>query len=469
MTFNKIKNILNGGNEAIIRKALSRSIVLELSEDQTKVRRKENAPVKSQDEIDDCTIYVEQIPINSNHESIKSSFERFGKVAYVSLPRYKKSRQIKQFGFVEFEDQESIGKAIQSFKKFDGVLQYASLKAENLLSIVTHEKEDSEKVEVKKEERVEDTEEPPAKKVKIEEPKKLEEKQAKDEKSSQEETQEKEAQEDSAVEMTEESAAENPDDSATEKPNAVMNEVVKKKKNRQHKKKSNAAKLLDERIMAMKIMRKKEWKKMRNAYLNLERQKAKEIKKILRESYVKRNNNKVLEMQKFSPVISSPRINFYGSPNDRADPVQEPETQQDSGAVSGLTFIPGVIVNIKFREQCLDFKELKKEFKQYAYVQYVDILEGGAQCFIRVDFPNSAQELVSQYSSCEYETDVLKDEAEKEYWKKIFEKRDSKKTKETPKKEHPPLKRRRGREKLLDKIAKAAQHIRFDEPEENID
>jgi La-related protein 7 len=144
------------------------------------------------------------------------------------------------------------------------------------------------------------------------------------------------------------------------------------------------------------------------------------------------------------------------------------DTQQDATA-SGLAFIPGVIVNIKFREQCLDFKELKKEFKQYSFVQFVEILEGGAQCFIRVDSANSAQELVSQYSSCEYETDVLKDEAEKEYWKKIFEKRDNKKNKETPKKEQPQVKRRRGREKLLEKIAKAAQHIRFDEAEENLD
>lgn len=56
MSFNKVKNLLNGGNENVIRKALSRSTVLELSEDQNKVRRKENAPVKSQEEIDECTV-----------------------------------------------------------------------------------------------------------------------------------------------------------------------------------------------------------------------------------------------------------------------------------------------------------------------------------------------------------------------------------------------------------------------------
>lgn len=80
MTFNKIKVLLNGGNENVLRKALSRSAVLELSEDQLKVRRKENAPVKSQDEIDECTIYVEQVPINSTHESLEKIFSKFGKV-----------------------------------------------------------------------------------------------------------------------------------------------------------------------------------------------------------------------------------------------------------------------------------------------------------------------------------------------------------------------------------------------------
>lgn len=79
MNFNKIKNLLNGGPENIIRKALSRSTVLEMSEDQTSVKRKDDAPLKTQDEIDECTIYVEQIPINSSHESISSIFSRFGK------------------------------------------------------------------------------------------------------------------------------------------------------------------------------------------------------------------------------------------------------------------------------------------------------------------------------------------------------------------------------------------------------
>lgn len=449
MNFNKIKNILNGGPEELIRKSLNRSTLLELSEDGTKVRRKDDAPIKTQDEIDECTIYVEQIPLNSTHESISSIFSAFGKVNYVSLPRYKKSRQIKQFGFVEFDSEESITKAINCFKKCDGVLQFSSLKAENLLSIVTHEKEETETAEKLEEN---DSEEPPTKKARIDIQVEVK---AEVEAFKVEDAE----QEKSSVEVKEEKAVESAEETepAAESSEAVEGEAKKKKKNRHHKKKPGRKAFFDERIMAMKIMRKKEWKKMRNAYLNLERQKAKEIKKVLRETYNKRNNNKA---QKFSPAI-----NFYGSPNDREEQNVEPTVELDANPSSGLVFIPGVIVNIKFREPCLDFKELKKEFKQYSFINYVDILEGGAQCYIRVDSSNSAQELVSLYSSCEYETEILKDEAEKEYWKKIFEKRDGKKSKDkdVPKKEQKPVKRRRGREKLLDKINKAAQHIRFDD------
>lgn len=393
---------------------------------------------------------------------------------YVSLPRYKKSRQIKQFGFVEFDDKEAIQQAINCFKKVDGVLQYTSLKAENLLSIATHEKGDEEPADKTeenptKDEGEEESSEPPAKKSRVEpesetvevvEPA-IEPSESSDvttDVSMSEENKEPETAEDDAKQPVE---GETPADESAKK----------KKKNRQHKKKPAEKAFFDERIMAMKIMRKKEWKKMRNSYLNLERQKAKEIKKILRDSYNKRNNNKVQESQKYSPATTaSPRINFYGSPNDREDPMETPvELHGDFGSqASGLTFTPNVIVNIKFREPCLEFKELKKEFKQYAFVNYVDISEGGAQAFIRVDTPNSAQELVNQYSSCEYETEILKDEVEKEYWKKIFERRDSKKMKEQPKKEQ-PAKRRRGREKLLEKINKAAQHIRFEENEDVVE
>ena len=138
-----------------ITKSVTKSTILELSEDKTKIQLKSDVPKKTQEEIDECTVYIEQIPINSTHDSLKLIFSKYGKVNYVSLPRYKKSRQIKQFCFIEFDDPANVQNVVTAFKKIDGVLQGTSVKPENLLSITTFEKDDHD-------------EEPPLKKTKIE-------------------------------------------------------------------------------------------------------------------------------------------------------------------------------------------------------------------------------------------------------------------------------------------------------------
>jgi len=417
-----------------LTKSVTTSTILELSEDKTKIQLKSDVPKKSQEEIDECTVYIEQIPINSTHDSLKLIFSKYGKVNYVSLPRYKKSRQIKQFCFIEFDDPASAQNVVTAFKKIDGVLQGTSVKPENLLSITTFEKDDHD-------------EEPPKKKAKLDcqEPEIIV-------------PENKEECDDENVNKTSVKEAETAEDATTtESP---------KKKKRKHKRRNTAKnKLVEEHLMSMKVMRKNEWKKLRNAYLNLERQKAKEIKKILRETYNKRTDSKNQSYSSLTPKVS-PKINFYGSPNERSsENVNEPVTESIFEQ-SGNIFTPGCIVNIKFREPCVEFKEFKKELKQFPSVQYVDIMEGGSQCFIRVNASQAAHELVSHYSSCEYETEVLKDELEKDYWKKIFESREKKKKNDDKSKPNTEKRhRRRGREKLVEKISKATQNqiIRFSE------
>lgn len=440
LNFNKIAEILRNyevsedKQQHELAKSVSKSTILELSEDRIKIKAKDDIPKKPPEEVEECTIYVEQIPLSSTHDSLRKIFSKFGKINYISLPRYKKSRQIKQFCFIEFDDPASVQNVLTGFKKIDGVLQYTSIKPENLLSVTTFEKDE--------------TDEPPAKKAKIDVEENTIKKLNPDEKSTDKE-----------------------DVKASDKeldPPASTEEVSKKKKKRKHKKNNTSKKGVDEHVMAMKVMRKTEWKKLRNAYLNLERQKAKEIKKILRESYNKRTDSKthILHTTK-----ASPKISFYGSPNDRSsDNATEPvgESIFELYQSGNLMFTPGCIVNIKFREPCVDYKEFKKELKQFPSVQYVDILEGGSQCYIRVNTSQAAHELVSHYSSCEYETDILKDDLEKEYWKKIVDNREKKKKNEEGK---PAVKRqrRRGREKLMDKISKATQNqiIRFGEFDEH--
>jgi La-related protein 7 len=135
--------------------------------DDDAVKLKEPTQMKSKEEIDNCTVYVEQIPLNSTHDSLRTIFSKYGKVNYISLPRYKKSRQLKHFCFIEFDDASSIAKVVAAFKKFDAVLHCSSTKPENLQSIATFDKDKEEEKEQEEEDVTADGE-PPAKKACIE-------------------------------------------------------------------------------------------------------------------------------------------------------------------------------------------------------------------------------------------------------------------------------------------------------------
>ena len=44
---------------------------------------------REKQEEDACTVYVENLPPSATIESVTNLFEKFGKVLYVSLPKYK--------------------------------------------------------------------------------------------------------------------------------------------------------------------------------------------------------------------------------------------------------------------------------------------------------------------------------------------------------------------------------------------
>jgi La-related protein 7 len=451
LTFNKIKSIFASNLIAAdkqqyeLAKSISSSETLQVTEDNSHVYLKTNVPLKTQKDLDELTIYIEQIPLSSTHDSIKSIFSKYGKINYISLPRYKKSGKLKQFAFLEFDDLASVQNVLQAFKKIDALLLHQNVKPESLLSIKTFEPDqeggvvvtDKEESKPEAEPESSSSSPPPAKRQKLEDS----------------------ANESGNDPATATTADKSDVESDADKPN-------KKKKIRKHKRNQSKKKLMDECVMAMKVMKKNDWKKLRNAYLTLERQKAKEIKKILRESYNKRNESKHQSLMVASKA--SPKINFYGSPHHLTDQ-NASESTLDSQQTNIANFTPGCIVNIKFREPCADSKEFKKELKQFPCVQYVDIPEGGSQCFIRVDGSQAAHEIVSHYSSCEYETDILKDDVEREYWKKIADSREKKKRNKDSMEQSQTAekkKRRRGREKLVIKIAKVTQSnqiIRFSE------
>jgi La-related protein 7 len=128
--FNKLRKLTT--DLSVVAKALKRSNMLELSADGASVRRK--VPFQEPKDADARTVYVVRIvlwlflikfsvkielfcwPVDCSQESLppdvtiewmQQTFGVCGRVVYVSLPRYKYTRYLKGFAFVEFESAES--------------------------------------------------------------------------------------------------------------------------------------------------------------------------------------------------------------------------------------------------------------------------------------------------------------------------------------------------------------------------
>jgi len=94
-----------------IAKALQKSTVLKVSEDGTKVCRL--TPINRKENVDECTVYVQNLPPDADHDWLISIFSKFGSVEYVSIPRYKSNRKIKGFAFIEFDTIKSAQECIK--------------------------------------------------------------------------------------------------------------------------------------------------------------------------------------------------------------------------------------------------------------------------------------------------------------------------------------------------------------------
>ncbi|OQR78202.1 la-related protein 7-like, partial [Tropilaelaps mercedesae] len=119
LKFNKIKALLEEKDLEIgeVVKAVRGSEVIEVSDDLKKIRRNlEKHPVKpkSQQMIDDCTVYVQGLQSIASVEWLRGNFTEFGQVDYVSLPRGPNGRH-KGFGFIEFADVASAENACKFY------------------------------------------------------------------------------------------------------------------------------------------------------------------------------------------------------------------------------------------------------------------------------------------------------------------------------------------------------------------
>lgn len=93
---------------------------------------------------------------------------------------------------------------------------------------------------------------------------------------------------------------------------------------------------------ALIFISRKEWKSLRNKYLNLQRTKMRQLKKQL-------HLNRVHEKSEHSTKYQQ---NFYGGNS------SEP-SNEDVITSATVEFTPGVIVLIKLKEPCVDVKRFK--------------------------------------------------------------------------------------------------------------
>lgn len=108
--FNKIKEILKDIKEYnkkidYIKSAVEASTFIKLNKKQNKIKRIQEFSLEklNTDEIDERTLYVENLPVNISHNLLTKIFSHCGKVIHVSIPKFSDTKQPKGFGFVIFK------------------------------------------------------------------------------------------------------------------------------------------------------------------------------------------------------------------------------------------------------------------------------------------------------------------------------------------------------------------------------
>lgn len=252
-------------------------------------------------------------------------------------------------------------------------------------------------------------------------------------------------------------------------------------------------------LSTLRVATKVEWKRLRNKYLMLQRQKYAEVKKLLQQkkhgdirkvstlplSTVRPVTMKNKKSPPPSKKICTRNINFYGAMRDEKNTYEcsiidenkpnteklnenESKNEKQFGKDLQFEFEPGLIVKVNFEAPCTDTVDFKAEMKQYAFVRYVDIKEGQTYAYVRVDSPRSAPVLIKHCAPNRCQ--ILTGESETDYWSKIAKDREQKLSKNVK----VPKARGRKMRNIIKNIAEinvikgldnkiSVNHIRFDD------
>uniref|UniRef100_A0AAX7SMM5 La-related protein 7 n=1 Tax=Astatotilapia calliptera TaxID=8154 RepID=A0AAX7SMM5_ASTCA len=484
-SFNRMKQLTT--DTKLIARALKNSSVVELNLEGTKVRRQ--LPIgELPNDVDSRTVYVELLPKDVTHSWIERVFTKCGNVVYVSIPRYKSSRDSKGFAFVEFEKEEQAQKAIEMLNNppedaprkpgiFPKTLHRKpiSLSADNPASRIEEEK----KKRKKKKRKEGATAQAPAEEVKEQameaeaaEQKKDFDPEATGAHKTPSKLSEKKRRRSHTAEGSEsdvpskirktiflhpnhkvgccvnavlpliESPTHRDAQQAVEKGKENRDDSTVKAK-RKRKKKHKEKLKIGEEVIPLRVLSKKDWLGLKQEYLTLQKSSMSALKKCM--TKINDKEHKMMETD--------------GDPRDN--------NKSEKAAKQGPQFVSGVIVKITDNKPLPGRKIIKDALCKISPVAYVDILEGDAEGHIRFHSPEEARavsdvraELQKEHS---WKLEILTGDHEQRYWQKILVDRQVKLNR--------PREKKRGTEKLISKAEKiiiarakeANKHIHFDD------
>ncbi|XP_066148052.1 la-related protein 7 [Euwallacea fornicatus] len=428
LKFNKIKKLNCTAED--IQKALRKSDLIGVNKEEAKIFRK--VPFKGEMDLDveRRTVYVENIKADATHESLSQLFSDFGKVIYVSIPKYKHNRANKGFAFIEYETRLEAQTAISFFENIGCKIPFPNTDPEVLMSIATFEGNGEQEQGTECTDNEIESSEQNGKKRKAESDQPLNSKKQKTAETCNETVPTEAQKEPPAISVPEEEVTKQEE----------TEEIKKRKKSKKDKRKNFI------KDLGMQVLPKEEWKKLRNYYLNLQRKKMKEFKQYLKKQKHSKNPEK--------DTLDKDRVYQYTGEPYHIDTNKDEQIEEK---IPKLDFTPGVIVKLKLSEPCVDVKKLKNELKAISSeVKYVDIPlpSGSEEVYVRFGTSEAANDFCKH--DFEGEKTLLSGEDEKKYWEKIEADREVKFEKSR--------KKVRGRYKLLKRAEKELnKHIRFDE------
>ncbi|XP_070613972.1 la-related protein 7 isoform X2 [Erythrolamprus reginae] len=513
ISFNKMKKLTT--DRKLIARAVKNSSVVELDLEGIRIRRRQPLGDEPKD-VDSRTVYVELLPKNVNHSWIERVFGKCGNVVYVSIPRYKTSKDSKGFAFVEFETKEQAEKAIEYLNNppedaprkpgmFPKTVKNKVVPALPTSDTTVVEKEEKKKKKKKKSKTKKENSQPNTgakdvcmatstectkshRTVSESSETELSETQrhsSKREKKKLDRTQssglgetrsgkrkrnrsgdgevsvvkmKKMSQKDNVYSAKEQSAGlEDSKEISTEEEREIgdKKETSLSKTKRKHKKKHKERHKMGEEVIPLRVLSKNEWMHLKQEYLTLQKASMSSLKKAMTKASIA--PLETMESDGCTADDSATRNGKCISKKDLA-PTEKIHPM-------GPQFEKGVIVKILAIEPLPGRKHIKDMLTTLADVAYVDLLEGDTECHVRVKTPGDAQLLMNSHKDLQtknnWKLEILTGDHEQRYWQKILVDRQAKLNQ--------PREKKRGTEKLIAKAEKMrlaktqeiSKHIRF--------